>query len=147
MRHFLALPAVVVMAGCGGGGTSAPPTVLEYQLVPSITPPLTAPVPVGSSVTIVFQEQRCRFTARPNGPPVGVGNCDPWYAPTSLSASTELKANRQPCMLTIQQTAPGTLLVTRTVPGDPVTQIGSTSGGCDLDIRDPQTGATASLIV
>ncbi len=148
MRHRFALAAVVVLAGCGGGGTSVPPPVVQYQLAPSITPPLTAPVPVGGSVTIVLREQRCRYTARPNGPPIGAGDCDPWYAPTSLNASTEPKANTQkPCPLTIQQTAAGTLVVTRTGPGDPVTQIGNTSGGCDLDIRDPQTGALAFLIV
>lgn len=148
MRAVLALFAVIGMAGCGGSGASAPPTVLVYEMTASTAVPLSAPIPVGSSVTINVQEQRCRFTQRPNGPPVGGnGSCDPFYAPAALVATVEPMDNTHlPCPVTVRQTAPGTLVATRTAPGDPIAQIGNTAGACTIDIHDPQTSAPGATV-
>jgi hypothetical protein len=149
MRNVLALSAVVLIAGCGGSGASAPATVVVYEMTASTAVPLAAPIPVGGSVTINVQEQGCRQTLRPNGPPVGgPEGCGPFYAPAALAATVETMANtHQPCPVTVRQTAPGTLVATRTAPGDPVAQIGNTSGACFVDIRDPQTNATSQVAI
>ncbi len=120
--------------------------IIFYELTWSTTPAVTAPIAIGTSVTINVREQACPMTPRPNGPPVG-SSCNPFYAPAQLAVVVApMRASGQPCPLTVRQTAPGTLVATRTGPGDPNVTVGSMAGGCELTIRDPQTTAFSTIV-
>jgi hypothetical protein len=149
---FLALVfALGAVAGCSGGA-SVPPercsatdpncsrAVFSYVIEPQNswqTP--DAPIAVGTSVTIAFQERACAGSAQQGGPPPAAG-CDAWFVPASFQIITPGIANANLlCPVTTTLVSAGTLRFTRTGPGDPLLGAGNAGahGYCRMDVSDP----------
>jgi hypothetical protein len=106
-----------------------------------------APIAVGASADVPFQEQRCTGSNNHNTHPPGVG-CGAWYAPSQLVAKPLPITGGSPCPIATTQVAPGTLRLTRTGPGDPRLQAGAAglTGYCAVAVDDP-AHSDATVIV
>ena len=106
-----------------------------------------APIAIGASIDVTFETMRCLENGSQSGPPPGSG-CSPWYAPTTISGVAQpFQRTGAPCPVTVVQTAPGKLHMTRTGPGDPsLTAYGSTSSGfCLVLVSTPDVDRTNSV--
>jgi hypothetical protein len=108
-----------------------------------------APIPIGSSVDITFQEQRCVGSGQQGTPPPGVG-CGVWYVPATLASHVvPLSNTNTPCPVTVTQRATGTLRFTRTGPGDPIFGAGKAgvNGYCRIEVTDPATNSVPYNVI
>ena len=156
MRFYAMVAIVLSMTGCGGGGSNSAnhcfpndphcgQLTVDYALMtqPFFQTP-DAPIPVGASVVLTFQEQRCVGSSQQGGPPPGTG-CDPPFVPQTLTAYVfpmgSPLGGTITCPVTVVQTAPGTMRFTRTAPGDPVLGAGNANarGYCSIEVSDPTT--------
>ena len=147
----LAVTGAVGFSGCAGSGAPALKCLagdpfcgsrtVEYVLQTSFRTP-AVPIPVGASVDITFEEQRCVGTGSQSGPPPGIG-CGAWYVPAQLVARVlPISNTNTPCPITVTQNGPGALRFTKTGPGDPRLGSGSSLGGyCNVGVSDPTTGS------
>jgi hypothetical protein len=138
MRMALIASAALAAAGCSGSG-NPPNTFTETDLAP-LEPFLTAPLSAGQSTTFHYRETTCRVVADPQpGRPGNISRtgCGAPVIPSTLIVKIELKADGTPCAATATLTAPGTVVVMKTGPGDPARQ-----GYCNLSVRDPNPNVT-----
>ena len=106
------------------------------------TPP-PSPIPVGASLDVTFQEQKCTGNGSQSGPPPGSG-CSSWYTPAVLFGRVAAISNSNaPCPVTVTQTTTGTLRFTRTGPGDPNlgSYVSSARGYCSIEVLTPEAAA------
>jgi hypothetical protein len=145
-------------AACAGGAGSGvhclagdpfcgAPLRASYTLLPlaAFVPP-SAPIPVGSSIDVAFHELKCLGNGSQSGPPPGSG-CGAWYIPAVVHATVAPMFNSStPCPVTVAQSGPGTVRVTRTGPGDPtVGPIASGARGfCLVYVSTPEVDTTFS---
>jgi hypothetical protein len=140
------LPVVVlagaVVSGCGGGGSdslSSGPIMTQTGIRNTVREPL-GPLSPGQTYTAVYVEQTCRYQAYTNQPTQyrSLG-CDPAHAPATLQVTVNPMVSGQPCSATATLTQPGTVVVTKTGPGDPVGG-GAPPYYCTVQVIDPAAG-------
>lgn len=147
------------VAACGGGATAGFCSHADTNCVirfaqdtvraqPDFQTP-DAPIAVGASVTVRFEEQHCVSSSR-GGTSLGTV-CDPWYVPNSLFAVVALMGPPPgvTCPVSVAQTAAGTLRFTRTAPGDPKFSAGHANafGYCLISVTDVTTNSNPYHVV
>ncbi|HTD38852.1 MAG TPA: hypothetical protein VK669_15180 [Candidatus Limnocylindrales bacterium] len=155
MRSGIVAIAIVALVftlpACGGGGSTGlkclqgDPHCGEVDVGFALewapySGPMLAPLPIGASMTLTFQEQLCTGTGSQSGVPPGVHlGCEPPFTPTSLSVYVWPTSTGGPRGIDGQMTAPGTVTLTRTGPGDPRAIGGPNNahGWCQVTISDP----------
>ena len=160
MRALLMLSSLVFLgaglAACSGGSGfhclagdvhchDPLTTYWVVQAVPAYQVP-AAPIAVGASIDIVFQEQRCASNSSESGPPPGAG-CGSWSTPSVVFGNVQpLQGTGAPCPVTVSETGPGRLHFTRTGPGDPALKpFGNTVGGyCLVHVYTANSAQTQS---
>jgi len=150
--YFLVAAA---LPGCGGGSgpaLSAGPIITQTELTEvSGGPSGSLPLQPGQSYSATFRVQTCRYqtytSEAAHGQYRSLG-CDAGHVPAALTATVEpRRSDGQPCAATAQITQPGTVLVTKTGPGDPDLGGGPNGFYCLVDVADPLLGQDAVLYV
>jgi hypothetical protein len=152
MPRALLLLAILATTACGGGQSlTAGPIITIYNLGPATSVP-ASPLAAGQSLAIQFHEQKCReqhFSSPSNSHDLKPLGCDAYYVPSALNPVVlPIFSTNAPCGATATQTSNGTILVTRTGPGDPsVSPPVGPPFWCSIDVTDPATGALSSLLI
>ncbi len=125
VRSIPIVAIAVVLAGCGGGGsTPAGQLVLSYSLINQTAQP-AAPLAAGQSWSFTFRENVCRSYYDPKS----VGNqhttCDQWITPSAIVPTAD-----SACPVIVVVTGAASMTVTKTA---------ATQTLCQITVTDPQT--------
>jgi hypothetical protein len=140
----------VFVAGCAGGGGTAPgcPSGVTFchsfadgYTLEALQAVLAAPLPLGVSTAFTFNEMLCAPIITQGSNQNVLSDCQAPFTPTELRTSVAPVTDSgptRPCGLNAVVTSPGVVTFTRTGPGDPLLENGTgATGFCSVTVSDP----------